>query len=170
MAKGNKIIVSAQPKGVFEGCVVSGTPKPGTCMEIVAATALKGGRWTYEAAGTTAAAGAKGMAADGDNIAIAVLLSDLDAAGFGRLATTAFVDGDRANVYYPLPGEELNMLFFNISGTGDDVVLGTKLIVDDGTGQVFTSTGTVESEPFIALEALTDPTADQLIWCKATGQ
>jgi hypothetical protein len=32
---GKKVIVSAQPKGHFEECVVIGTPKPGVVMNIV---------------------------------------------------------------------------------------------------------------------------------------
>lgn len=171
MANGNRIIVSSNPKGVFEDCFVSGTPKPGTCMELVAATARKGGVATYEPAGTTAASGAKGMNADGDRIGVCVLLSFVDHANCppGLGPTDAYADGVLGAVYWPANGEELNVLFMNAGGTADDVALGTKLIIDDGTGKVFTSTGSPESEPFTALEALVDPTADQLIWCKYIG-
>lgn len=171
MAKGNEIIVTANPKGHFEEVIVDGTPKPGTVMVIKpgqTATSLssQGGRWEYEPAGTTAASGAMGMGADGNRVPIAVLLEDHLQ---GRLATTAYVDGDRARVYYPIMGEELNMLKLDVSGTADDFAVGTPLIVDDGTGQVLISSGSPEAEPFISLEVLTDPTADQLVWCKFTG-
>lgn len=171
MAKGNRIIVSAEPKGVFEEVIVSGTPKPGTVMEIKSNVAQKGGRWTYEAAGTTAAAGSTGMSADGDRIGVNALLcfSDHAACPPGKLATDAYADGDRGAIYWPANGEELNMLFMNQAGTADDIGINDKLIIDDGTGKLFKSTGTVESEPFIALEAIVDPTADQLFWCKFIG-
>src|SRR5262245_10364868 len=172
MAKGNRIIVSAQPKGVFEEIFGSGTPKPGTVMELKTGVALKGGRWTYEPAGTTAASGSRGMAADGDRIGINVLLCFIDHASCppGKLATDAYATGEHGAIYWPCNGEELNMLFFNQAGTADDVGINDKMIVDDGTGQVFVSTGSVESEPFLSLEALVDPTADALLWMKYIAQ
>jgi hypothetical protein len=166
MAKGNSIIVSSEPKGVREECIISGTPTPGVVMELKGATAAVGGRFTYEPAGTTAAAGSKGMSADGDRIPICVLTED---SLQGKLATTAYADGDRGFLYWPVNGEELNMLFQNASGTADDVLVGDKLIVDDGTGKLLVSTGSPECEPFGALEAITDPTVDQLFWVKYTG-
>ena len=167
MARGNEILVSANPKGFYEECVISGTPKPGTVMELKKATAVIGGRWTFEPAGTTAAVGANlGMAADGDRLAIAVLLPDQLQ---GKIATDAYADGDRGFLYYPVSGEELNMLLENQSGTADDFIIGSKLIVDDGTGKLLISASTVESEPFMCLEAITDMAADTLAWCKYTG-
>ena len=71
-------------------------------------------------------------------------------------------------VYFPLPGDELNVLKLDVDGTGDDFTIGQQLMVDDGTGKVLLATGTV-SRPFIALEAVTDPTADQLVHCQFTG-
>lgn len=168
MAKGNKIIVSDNPRGVFEEIIVVGTPKPGTCMHYTTAARV-GGRASMEPAGTT---GGQGMAADGDQIPIAVLLSHVDhpACPPGQTATDAYATGDRGCVYYPLPGEELNVLFGNASGTADDVVaMTTKLMVNDGDGKLIPTTGSPEMEPFLALESITDPTADQLVWAKATG-
>ena len=93
MALGNQIIVSDDPKGRFLEGTVSGTPKPGTVMEIkwtVAAT--NDDDFTWEPYGTTAASGAKGVAADGNQRLIAVL--DRDKLQ-GKAATTAYADGDR---------------------------------------------------------------------------
>ena len=157
MAKGNEIIVSADPKGTFMEGIVSGTPKPGTCMQITAGTAAVGGRFTWEVYNTSA---------DGEQRAVAVLLPDSDQ---GQLATTAYVTGARCFLYFPLPGEELNMLMADVSGTGDDHTIGEVLMIDDGTGKLVTTTGSPESEPFISLEATTDPTADALHWCMFTG-
>jgi hypothetical protein len=175
MAKGNCIIVTADPKGRFEECFISGTPKPGTAMEIKLGVAAKGGRWTMEAAGTTAANSTlSGMAADGNRIPIAILLGGCDphaAVPPGGLSTDAYVDGQRGVVYYPVPGEEMNVLLMDISGTGadQDFVVGTKLIVDDGTGKFLSSSSTPEAEPFVCLEAVSDLAADQLVWAYFTG-
>lgn len=163
MAKGNGILVTPEPKGVFEDIIIVGTPKPGVVMERTNA-ALVGGRASYNPAGTTAASGSRGMSADGDRIGICVLLED-DLRGI--TSDTAFATGDRGKVYWPTNGEELNMLFQDDgSGTSDDLVVNDKMIVDDGTGKVLKSTGSPEAEPFICLEAVTDPVADQLVWCK----
>ena len=167
MAKGNEIIVTAEPKGRFAECIVVGTPKPGTVMELKVGTAAVAGRFSYEPAGTTANSGAsQGMAADGNRLPIAVLLPDHLQ---GQLATDAYVTGTRGFLYFPVPGEELNMLIENQSGTADDFVIGSKLIVDDGTGKLLISASTPEAEPFICLEALTDLTADNLTWVLFTG-
>lgn len=181
MARGSNIIVSAEPKGHFDECTVVGTPTPGVIMNIVPVTnALIGGRFNYEPAGTTAASGSRGMSADGDRIPIAVLLADklqgkigvgasLGTA-LGSAVGDAYVSGDRGFLYFPLPGEELNLVAQNQSGTGDDLAIGDKLIVDDGTGKVLLSAGSPESEPFVVLETITDPTADCLVWCLTSGQ
>lgn len=159
MARGNGIVVSAQPRGVFLEGYVSGTPKPGTLMQIQAGTALDDtGRPTFEAFNTDA---------DGDRRLVAVLLED---ALQGKLATDAYATGDRVRLYCPLPGEELNVLKGDVAGTGDDFTVGQLLIIDDGTGKVIGTTGSPESEPFICLEAVTDPTADQLVHVVCTGQ
>lgn len=161
MARGNGIIVSANPRGVFEeGFIKTGeTPKPGTILQRDASVALVGGRHTYKifAPGT-----------DGEHPlgALYVLLENSLA---GKPATEAYAAGDRCFLYVPQPGEELNMLILNISGTGDDHALGEKLMIDTGTGKLIATTGTPESEPFELLEAITDPTADTLAWVLFSG-
>jgi hypothetical protein len=157
MARGNEIIVSANPKGHFLEGIVSGTPKPGTCMEQYS-TALSGGvfTWRVYTPGT-----------DGEQRLVAVLLPD---SLQGQLATTAYVSGDRCFMYCPIPGEELNMLKLDESGTADDIAIGSVLTVDSSTGKLILTTGSPEMEPFIACEAVTDPTADQLVWCRYTGK
>ena len=158
MARGNEIIVSAEPKGHFEECIISGTPKPGTVMQVKAATEMVGGRFTYEV---------YNAALDGDQRGIAVLLPDHLQ---GRLATTAYADAERGFLYWPCPGEELNMLLANIAGTGDTFAIGDLLMVDDGTGKLIATSGSPESEPFICVETVgTALTADTLTHCKFTG-
>ncbi len=156
MAKGNEIIVSAQPKGVFLEGTVSGTPKPGTVMEVSAVATNGTKTFRVYQPGT-----------DGDRRPIYVLLPDHLQ---GKLATDAYVSGDRCFVYCPVMGEELNMLVADVSGTGDDHAVGDVMMVDTGTGKLIVTTGSPESEPFILLEASTDPTADALLWCAYTGQ
>lgn len=161
MAKGNRIIVTPCPRGRFEEIIVSGTPKPGTCMYPTNTAEVAGVR-TMEPAGTT---GGLGMGADGDMIPVAVLLCFLDHAACppGRTADDAYVTLERGAVYYPEEGEELNVLFQNNTGTADDVTLGMKMIIDDGTGKIIPTAGSPKSEPFVAREAYTDPTADRLL-------
>lgn len=176
MALGNRIVVSPHPLGRWEEIIVAGTPKPGQFMGIKGSVAPVGGnpsgagRFTYEEAGATAASGSKGMAADGDSIAVGILCAPGESAASPPIGSnsTAYAAGDRAMIYWPLPGDQLNVLFQNAGGTADDVTVGDKLIIDDGTGKVLVSTGTPAREPLEAREALTDPTADALIlavWC-----
>lgn len=178
MSIGNRILMTPDPKGRFEEIIISGTPKPGTFMNIKGSVSPIGGnpsgagRFTYEPAGTTAASGSKGMSADGDRIAVGILLAPGESAaspGTG-IATTAYADGDRGMIYWPQNGDLMNVLYQNQSGTGDDVTIGDKGIIDDGTGKVLVSTGSPESEPIEFREALTDPTADALLLAVWTGQ
>lgn len=157
MALGSKIVLTEHEKGVPLEGTISGTPKPGTVMEIVA-TALVNGRPTFRVyqPGT-----------DGDRRPIIVCVPNPHD---GQLATTAYADGDHGFFYVPVAGQELNMLVADVSGTADDHAIGDIMIVDSGTGKLIVTTGTPESEPFILLEAATDPAADALMRCFYTGQ
>lgn len=161
MARGNSIIVSANPRGVFmEGYIASGiTPKPGTILQIQSATALVGGRHTFELYN----ADADGARPKGPHYVL------LENSLFGKDATTAYAAGEMCRLYTPLPGEELNLLLADVGGTGDDHTKGEILIVDDTTGKLIATTGTPEAEVAQLLESFTDPTADQLAWCIWTG-
>lgn len=161
MARGNCIIVSANPRGVFnEGFIAAGeTPKPGQILQIQAATALRGGRHTFEIYNADADGGRpKGP--------WYILRED---SFRGRTVTDAYAAGDRCFLYTPLPGEELNLLVANIAGTADDHSVGEMLIVDDTTGKMIATTGSPETEVAQLLEAITDPVADTLAWCIWTG-
>jgi hypothetical protein len=148
----NTILCTNDPRGRFFDGYIDGTPKPGTVMQIKAATAKVGGRWTWEVYNRDA---------DGDNPQgpIVVLLEDhLQGKGVGD----AYVSGTLGRLYVPLPGDELLMLLGDVSGTGDDHTIGEILMVDDGTGKLVVTTGSPENEHFVCLEAVTDPTADTL--------
>lgn len=161
MARGNRIVVTAEPKGQFvQGYLGAGlTPKPGTILQKQTATALKGGRETWELYN----ADADGGRPKGPFI---VLIEDYLQ---GQLASTAYAAGAFAFGYIPLPGDELNLLVANIAGTADDHAVGEMLIVDDTTGLLIATTGTPETEVAQLNEAITDPTADTLAWCTWTG-
>jgi len=159
MAQGNEILISAVPNGRFLEGLIDGTPKPGTVMQVKAATEPVSGRHTWEVYNRDA---------DGDRPQgpIAVLLPDQLQ---GKLATDAYVTGTRGFLYAPIAGDEVNMLLADVAGTGDDHAIGELLIVDDGTGLLIATTGTPESEPFVVMETITDPTTDTLVHCMFTG-
>ncbi len=160
MAKGNNIIVTAQPRGVrIEGYKIAGTPKPGVAMQIDVSEAEVGGRFAWEVFDQDF---------DAQQSLIAILLHD-DLRG--QISTTAYVAGERCFMYCPLPGEEMNILLQDVAGTTDDHAVGERLIVDDGTGKFLATTGTAtdKSEPFILLEVVTDPVADTLVRAMFTG-
>ena len=176
MSLGNRIIMTPHPYGRVERIIVAGTPKPGQFMGIKGSVAPVGGnptgvgRFTYEEAGATAASGSKGMDADGDRIAVGILLAAGETAESvpHGLMTTAYADGDSAAIYWLQNGDLFHGLFQNASGTADDVTVGDKGIIDDGTGKVLVSTGSPVAEPIEFREALTDPTADThllMVWC-----
>lgn len=158
MSLGNGIILNGtEPKGRFQECIVSGTPKPGTCMTKVAATEPVNGIFTYEAFN---------RGADGADAPTAVLLPDYLQ---GKLATDAYTNGDRGFLYFPLPGDELNMLLKNISGTSDAFAIGDPLMVDEDTGKLIAKTGTPEKVAFECAETVVAITEDTLARCVCNG-
>lgn len=163
MARGNEIIVSANPRGVFmEGAIGTGlTPKPGTIMQIDPSVSLVGGRHTFVLYNADADGGRpKGP--------LYVLLED---SLQGKTTTDAYAAGERGRFYTPVAGEELNLLLTDENtGTSDnDVAIGTTLIIDDGTGKMIATTGSPETEVAMTLEAVSNMSADQLVWCAWTG-
>jgi hypothetical protein len=162
MARGNRIIVSSEPRGKFrEGIVASGqTIYPGSVVQNVATTALVAGRHTV----TAYDADADGGRPKGGPFMV-VIEDYLQ----GKLATTAYTAGERIFMYIPGAGDEMNLLIQNLSGTADDHAAGEVLIVDDTTGKFIATTGSPETEVAVLKEAITDPTADTLAWCEWTG-
>lgn len=161
MARGNSIIVSANPRGVFEeGYVATGeTFYPGMVVQRDASVALTSGRHTYKLFNRDA---------DGDRPEGAFWVVRENGL-LGLPATSSYAAGEKCFLYAPLPGEELNLLIKNLSGTADDHALGEILIVDDTSGMLIATTGSPETEVAQLLEAITDPTADTLAWCQWTG-
>jgi hypothetical protein len=158
MAKGSEILLSSDPQGRFEECIVSGTPSPGTCMEIVPSIAPVGGRFTFRAVSR----------ADGTKGPVVVLLPDRLQ---GYSATTAYTTGARGFMYWPIAGDELNMLERYQSGTGTAGIenIGDLLAIDGATGMLQAASGAA-SAPFQLREhqgvALTTNT---LVWTQYLG-
>ena len=155
MARGSRIILTPDRGFRVEGIIAAAqTPKPGQIVQIDPTVALQGGRQTWKL---------YDRAADGDRPAgpHIVLTEDMLQ---GKTTTDAYAAGDKAFGFIPLSGCELNLLFMNVAGTADDVLAGDLFIVDDTTGKVIVTTGSPQNEVAMALEALTDPTADTLLW------
>lgn len=171
MAKGNEIVVASDPKGKFLEGIVSGTPKPGTVMQLTT-TVPVGGRHTWVV--WAKASGAYGM--------IAILLADAiqGKIGVGAAATfgssggvgggtyfppgDAYVTATRCFMYCPFRGEELNMIVSSVAGTTDDVAIGDLFGVETATGKLIANSS-YAYPCFTAMEVVTDPSADYMLWC-----
>lgn len=150
-------IVTRCPRGQakWEGIIATGeTPKPGQIVQIDPTVALANGMHTWKI---------YDRGADGDRPAGPHIVLTEDSLQ-GKTVEDAYAAGEVACGYVPLPGDYLNLLFKNVAGTADDVLAGDLLIVDDETGKVIVTTGSPEVEVAMALEAITDPTADTLLW------
>ena len=169
--KGTRIIVTSKPRGVFEDVYITGTPQPGICMEITPATDAVGGLFNYSPAGTTAYDGGQYMENDGDRKAIAILLEyDQE----GGIYSRAYVSGELGRIYWPAMGEQFNMRIGDQSGTGtgEDYIIGTQLMIDNTTdiGSLFRGDDNAEAHPFTCLEANADVTVDWWAWCRFNGE
>ena len=160
MSQGNRICLTPAFAIPVEGIInAAETPKPGTIMQYDPSQTRVGGRLVWKAYSRDA----DGNRPKGPFV---VLTEDIYQ---GRTMSDAYAAGERCFGVIPLPGCELNLLFGNAAGTADDVVAGELLIVDSGTGKLVPTTGSPETEVAQANEALTDPTADALLWCNWTG-
>jgi len=143
----NKIVLKGNGHFI-EGELASGqTPKPGQCISL-----KSDGK--YEA---------WNGAADGERDEVIVLCENPN---LGYLPTEAYADGSRFQAYIPVPGDELQVLV----ASGENIAIGDKLIIDDGTGKCIETTGSPEMEPFKALASSGGALgADGLIRVRFTG-
>ena len=107
--KGQTIIVAAFPQGKFIEGLIGTSAYPGTKMEIKNGVLPVGGRHTWQPYGLNA-----GMATNDPRL-VAILTAD-NLQGF--TPETQCIAGQRAFVYCPLPGEEMNVLLAGQAGTG----------------------------------------------------
>lgn len=163
MALGNKIVLTPEPRGRRVEGIIEGALTPGIVVQVKAATERDAGnRFTWQAFDKSGT-GAPGL--------IGVLDYDWQQ---GKLATDAYVSGKRGFIYFPLPGDELNMSINDLAGTGatSDFAIGDPLTVEDGTGQLLdalTGTAVYLIRPFVLMETITDLTADALYHVMFTG-
>lgn len=164
MAKGADIVLNASTMKKIEG-IISGTPKPGTIMQVKAATEPVMGRLTYE----TYAPGV------GDGAPRALYILDIDYTQ-GKTEADAYVSGTRGFLYALRNGDEVNVRKADISGTGsatEDLAIGDRCLVVDGTGMISkVAVGIIASPvsyPFVVQETLTDQPAESLVHCMVSG-
>ena len=160
MSQGNRVVITPDRGYAVEGIINAGeTPKPGTIYQIDPSQSQQGGRFVWKVFTRDA---------DGDRPKgpFIVLCEDILQ---GKTMSDAYAAGDRAFGFVPFAGCELNLLYKNVSGTADDVALADLFVVDTGTGKMIVTTGSPETEVAMALEALSDPTADALLWSIWTG-
>ena len=156
MAKGQDIVVSANPQGRFIEGIVGDTSAPGTIMQISATVAPVEGRHTWIAAAT---------GTDGKEVLKVVLLPDRLQ---GRLATDAYVANTRGFLYCWLPGDEVNFLAGEGAGSSNTFNIGDRFIVDAENGILVPDTGSPQECVAIAMEKLTQQVGSVLVWCMAT--
>lgn len=143
MAKGLSVLVSADCDGKRGEGIISGTPKPGTHVELVPTTAPVSGRFTYRA--VTRANGAKGQ--------VTVLLED---SLQGKTRDDAYVTGTRCFLYWPRAGDEMNLLLREQvgTGTGGETNIGDLLAIEKTTGELMAG-GALASTPYQLMERVT---------------
>lgn len=146
---------SATPK-IWEEGIIGDTSYPGTIMEMTPGTALSNGRPTWRHSSKTA----------GDMRGIVVLLED-NMQGF--LPGTAYVAGKRGTLYWPEPGEELNLILGDVGGTAGAVTIGDLFGVNNSGTLIADSTYT--TAPFQAMETLAalGGTPVEYLWVKYLG-
>lgn len=157
MARGNGIVVNAEPNGRFIEGILSGALKPGTIVQIDPSVALNNGRHTFKA---------YDRAASGDR-PLGPLMVLMDQYLLGVAPTVAYTSGDRCQVYVPKAGDELNLLM-KFGDVSDTHTKGEALEVEDATGKVIALASTPQSTPFVLLETIT-LTADALVWAQYSG-
>ncbi len=160
--KGTDILINGNdPHGRFVEGIISGAAcAPGMCMEVVPATEPVNGRFTYRVctAGTV-----------GDRRPVIVLLEDsLQGVVASLTGANVFTAGARCRLYYPQPGDELNMLVKNLSGTADTHAIGDLLMVDiaAATGKLLVQGSASQYAPFQLMETSVALTADALLACQ----
>lgn len=164
MAFGNTIVLSGYEAcgKKFEGIIATSfTPKPGTAVQINAVYGRQGGKYTV---------GPWDRGADGDHPQGPLIILTEDILQ-GKTTADAYAASDRAFGFIPWAGCQMNVLLKDVTGTGttSNIALNDLLIVDDTTGKFIQTTGTPESEPFMALEASTMDNTDSLIHAIYTG-
>lgn len=158
MSSKQKILLSDNPRGRKLSGVANGVIKPGMRVQIdVSEGRSANGLYTFEpfdpvGTGTIGNRGA----------AMMIVLED---AVQGRTVTDAYADDELLQVYCPVIGDELLVLLDD----GSDAVSFGDMLISRGDGTFTETTGSVESEPFQALETVGNITSDTLVEAMYTG-
>ena len=156
--RGNAIIVSSNPKGQYdEGTIGEANRSPGTIMQLKAATPFQGGRpvWVAAASGT-----------DGKDVLYAVLLEDDQQGVTATGAGAVYAINTHCRLYFPIKGEEMNILAGEVAGTGNSFAIGDRLIVDAEDGILIPETGTPQATFAVSMQALPQVAGSTLLWVK----
>ena len=154
--RGSKILLNANAHGLREEGTITDTSKPGTLMERVPATASVAGRFSYRACSATA--GAKGPRV--------VLLENWVQ---GKIYSDAYAANERCFLYWPVAGDELNLILGDVAGTGDAAIAIGDVFGVNNDGKLKRNSS-YTSTPFEALEAVSAGlAADYLLWVQYRG-
>jgi len=159
MSTHSKIVLSRVDNHQYKEGIISGTPSPGTVMQISAGVEPIGGKHTWVAYNRDA---------DGDR-PLGPLVVLCENWKLGKTTSDAYVSGEYGIMFVPYPGDELQVLLQNQSGTSDSFAIGDLLMVDDGTGKAIATSGSIESEPWVVMETLAAITVDTLCHVMYTG-
>ena len=154
MALGVAIVANADAKGRWCEGVLSGTPSPGTFMEILPATNPVSGRYSFRARSS----------AGGSADAVLIMVNNWEG---GQINTTAGTSGDRVKLYWPLPGDELNALVAESAGTGTsgENLIGDRLAINS-SGLLYAG-GSLTQRPFWLIDRTglsATATSLRLVW------
>lgn len=140
MARGSAIVINADARGNWEEGKVTDTSLPGTFMEIVPATNPEAGRFSWRA--RSLANGAIGP--------VVILVNDWEQGHVATLAVVANTGGHK--LYWPLPGDELNALVAESTGTGTsgENAIGDRLSINT-SGRLMAG-GALATRPFWLLD------------------
>lgn len=158
--KGNSIIVASPKRGVQVEGTLSGANYPGTAMQVKPSTAFVNGRPVFQYYQPNAS---------GDPRLIAILLENYL---YGGQANQQYADGDHCFVYYPLPGEDMNIIV-DVPGTGTtqtEFSIGSRLIPQNTNGHFEVESTSSFVAWFMSNENLSDISTGTLEWLWATRQ
>lgn len=160
---GNEVILTPEPRGRRIDGVANVDMLPGICiMPIANVDEDAGNRLTW---------GPYDKAQSGFPSLIAIV--DYDYLQ-GKTADDLIKAGKRFSIYFPLPGDELNMLVQDQSGTGatSDFDVGDPMTIEDATGYLIdgaTGTSGYLIRPFMVMEDYNDMAADTRLHVMVTG-
>jgi hypothetical protein len=83
--------------------------------------------------------------------------------------TTAYTVGEHITLYFMLPGDEVNLLWGEVAGTGNTCAIGDRFIIDAENGIIVPEAGSPQETLCVAMEALTQQAGSTLLWVLTTG-